>query len=253
MATTATTRVTDLSRNHRIDVNIAADPSTNYQEVPGQEDMKLAEDPRIEADEMYNGNGAMRETNTGYAYRYELKLAYSTNLAGTALDPIHSFLRQRFKGLRTQRAEQLEFGARVYHREGFDDEHCQEGRVYVKSWVVSGGTGRKTVDVVLQGQGEVVDIDNPLGTALPGILGLSPATGDEAGGELISIYGEKFTGVTGAAGVKFGATNATSYVFINDGWIVAIAPAGTAGTVQVKVTTPAGESPNVTADNYVYT
>lgn len=252
MATTPTTRVTGLARSHRLDIDIATYPSVNYQQCLGIEDLKLVEELRTEADEPYDSNGAMRETNTGYAWRLEGKLAYSTNLDGTLLNEVHAFLRNQFKGHRSDRVERLEFGIRFFHRDGLDDEHNHEGRVYVKSWSMPGGTGRDAIDVVLQGQGALADITNPLGTALPGVLSLSPATGDEAGGELINIFGQKFTGVTGAAAVKFGSNNATAWTLVNDGHIVAIAPAGT-GTVQVIVTTPAGASPDTAADNYTYT
>ncbi len=52
--------------------------------------------------------------------------------------------------------------------------------------------------------------------------------------------------------VKFGATLATSFVKTGDTLITAIAPAHVAGTVDVIVTNPSGDSTNTSLDNYVF-
>ena len=54
----------------------------------------------------------------------------------------------------------------------------------------------------------------------------------------MTIKGSGFSGVTGAAGVKFGAVNATSYTVVSGSTIVAVVPAGTAGSAPVTVTHP---------------
>lgn len=249
MATTPTTRVTTLARTHRLDCDTATYPAVQYQQAMGIEDLKLIEEPRVEDDESYQDAGAMRETNTGYAWRIEGKLAFSTNLAGTSVDPVHDFLRERFKMLRTSRVEQAEFGIRIYNRDGLDSGHEHEGRVYVKTWTLPGGKGRQAIDFVLQGQGPLADITNPAGNLTPVVTGLSPATGAAAGGELINVYGTHFSTATD---VDF-ASDAADFMIVSDSHIVAVAPAHAAGTVQVKVTNPTGASANVTADDYVYT
>lgn len=248
MATTPTPRVTSLARSHRLDINIAADPATNYSQLMGIEDLKLIEDIRTEEDEMYEDAGAMRETNTGYSWRLEIKLALSTNLAGTSLDTNHSFLRDKFKGHRTGRVEAYEFGVRFYNRDGLDDGHSHEGRCYVKAWPLPGGKGGNRIDIVLQGQGALGDITNPAGSALPSVSGVSPTGGAAAGGDLVTISGFQFTGATD---VDFGA-DAADYVVVDDSTIVAVSPAHAAGSVQVKVTTAAGVSANTAADDFLY-
>ncbi|GLH97344.1 phage tail tube protein [Phytohabitans aurantiacus] len=249
MATTPTTRVTDLAREYRIDIDTATFPAVAYNQLMGIEDAKLIEELRTEEDENYEDDGAGRETNTGYKWRIEGKLAYSTNLAGTLLDPIHAFLRTQFKKHRTMRVEQAEFGVRFYHRSGIDSGHDSEGRVFVKTWTPPGGKGRNVVDVVLQGQGALADIVNPLANLDPVVTGLDPATGAAAGGNLVNIYGQHFTDATD---VDFGVAAAVFEV-VNDGHIVAVAPAVAASTVNVSVTTAEGTSATGgTADNYVY-
>jgi hypothetical protein len=96
-------------------------------------------------------------------------------------------------------------------------------------------------------------IANPVNaTPVPLIASLSPATGGTAGGTLVVISGAYFTSVSGATGVKFGATNATSYTVIADNKIAAIAPAGAAATVRVTVTNTNGASADTVADDYTY-
>lgn len=247
MATTAPSRITDLAYNYRLDVNTAADPSTNYAEVIGKEEAKLIIDPETTPDRTYEDNGAMREEVIGYSWRVELKLKNSLNAAGTSRNTVHAFMRTKFLQLLTQMAAQSEFGIRWYHKDGITDE-AFEGRVYVKAFPNDGGQGQDTISVVLMGQGTITPITNPAASQVPVVTSVVPATGAQAGGEPINVYGTHFTAATD---VDFGA-DAADYVIVGDNHIVAVAPAHAAGTVQVKVTTGAGVSANTAADDYVY-
>lgn len=89
-------------------------------------------------------------------------------------------------------------------------------------------------------------------SVIPVVSSVAPATGPAAGGTTVVITGLGFFGTTGAAGVMFGATNATSYVIDSNTQITAVSPAVAASTVQVKVTTPAGASANTAADDFIY-
>jgi sugar lactone lactonase YvrE len=60
------------------------------------------------------------------------------------------------------------------------------------------------------------------------------------------------TGFTGATGVSFGAVPASSYVVNNASQITAVAPAGSAETVDVTVTTSGGTSAIGAADQFSY-
>ena len=70
----------------------------------------------------------------------------------------------------------------------------------------------------------------------PGVSGLAPTSGPEAGGTPVVITG---TDLTGATGVTFGGVAATSYTVDSPTQITAIAPAGV-GAVTVSVTTIGG-------------
>ena len=85
----------------------------------------------------------------------------------------------------------------------------------------------------------------------PAVTGLNPTVGPEAGGTSVVITGFNFNTVSGPAGVKFGANNATAYTVNSNTQITATAPAGT-GTVSVIVTNTSGPSNNTPDDDYRY-
>ncbi|MFA6037763.1 MAG: IPT/TIG domain-containing protein [Legionellales bacterium] len=90
-------------------------------------------------------------------------------------------------------------------------------------------------------------------TLAPLVTGLSPSSGPITAGTSVTITGSGFTGLVGAAAVKFGATNASSYVVNSATQITAVAPAHVAGVVQVIVTGTGGASPsNPPFDQYTY-
>ena len=86
--------------------------------------------------------------------------------------------------------------------------------------------------------------------AAPAVGAISPMAGLAAGGSTVTITG---TGFSAASSVLFGTTPATSYSVTSSTQVTAIAPAGTAGTVDVTVTTPVGTSAlNQPADEFTY-
>ena len=60
-----------------------------------------------------------------------------------------------------------------------------------------------------------------------------------AAGAQVLITGSSFTGATG---VKFGAVSATVFTLLGDGAIVAVVPAGSAGSAPVTVINATGTS-----------
>jgi uncharacterized protein (TIGR02217 family) len=80
-------------------------------------------------------------------------------------------------------------------------------------------------------------LDIIVAVAAPNVIGVSPPTGDIAGGTAVTISGGFFTGATS---VKFNGVAATSVVVVNGGTITCNTPANTAGVVNVAVTTPQG-------------
>ena len=90
----------------------------------------------------------------------------------------------------------------------------------------------------------------PAGLALtPTITAITPSSGPASGGTTVTITGSNLTGATA---VKFGSTAATSFTVNSDSQISAVAPAGSAGTVDITVTTPVGTSVTSNADQFTY-
>lgn len=86
--------------------------------------------------------------------------------------------------------------------------------------------------------------------AAPTVTFVSPNGGSTVGGgAVIFING---TGFTGATAVSFGANPAVSFTVNSDNDIQAVVPAGAAGTVDIRVTTPGGTSAITTADQFTY-
>lgn len=92
--------------------------------------------------------------------------------------------------------------------------------------------------------GKTTWIDNPVLVGnIPVLNGIDPK--NAAAASHVFIQGANFfkdgvPDVSGAASVKFGATNATTYTVVSDTLIDATVPAGSAGNVDVKVTNSNG-------------
>ena len=85
---------------------------------------------------------------------------------------------------------------------------------------------------------------------VPTVTSVSLNAGPLAGNATVTITGTSFTGATA---VKFGAVNAASYLVISSTQITAVTPPGSAGAVDVTVTTATATSPiNQPADQYRY-
>lgn len=118
--------------------------------------------------------------------------------------------------------------------------------------------GVKTMTLFRTGTQGGAAIDTPAtlpsvtigGVSLPTITGLSPASGPTAGGTTVTITG---TGFTGATAVQFGGAPADSFSVVSDTSITATSPAGAAGSVSVRVTTPSGMNDTSAADQFTYT
>ena len=85
--------------------------------------------------------------------------------------------------------------------------------------------------------------------AVPIVSSLSVNAGPLAGGTTVVITGTNFTGATA---VSFGGTAATSFTVNSATQITAVAPAESAGTVNITVTTPGGTSATSASDQFTY-
>lgn len=100
------------------------------------------------------------------------------------------------------------------------------------------GTGITTDQIGIARSGSfTIGAVQAVGASAPTVASIAPGTGTTLGGTQVQLRG---TGFTGATGVNFGSTPATSFTVIDDSTINAITPASTAGSVAVSVTTPGG-------------
>ncbi|MGO9112723.1 MAG: IPT/TIG domain-containing protein, partial [Thermoguttaceae bacterium] len=83
----------------------------------------------------------------------------------------------------------------------------------------------------------------------PTVAGVNPSSGATIGGASVTITG---TGFSSVSAVKFGSTAAASYTVNSTRQITAVVPAGSAGTVDVTVTTPLGTSATSSADDFTF-
>jgi hypothetical protein len=86
-------------------------------------------------------------------------------------------------------------------------------------------------------------------TTGPTVTAVSPTTGPLGGATSVTITG---TNLTGASAVKFGSTAATSFTVTSATSITATSPAGSAGAVDITVTSAGGTSPTGSADQFTY-
>ena len=126
--------------------------------------------------------------------------------------------------------------------------------------VVGPTTITVTSPVGLPGQADVT-VTTPGGTSatgapdtfsydpVPTVTSAAPDAGPLAGGTPVAVTG---TGFTAGSVVSFGAVHASSVVVAGPTALTAVSPAGTAGVVNVTVTTPGGTSATATADLFTY-
>jgi large repetitive protein len=111
----------------------------------------------------------------------------------------------------------------------------------------------RTVTVGVSGGGAAnTPTANDTITLLPTISSISPTAGPTGGGTSVTITGTNLFGTAGAAGVRFGGTNATGYTVNSNTQITATAPANSAGTYDVTVTNGGNTSATSAADQYTY-
>lgn len=237
-----------------LDVDTAGSATTpNWVPVHGMTEFKPALEPTKQDDSDFDSAGFQSTTKTAEKWSVEAKIARKVTAAdGTVYDVGQEFLRTKSFG---QMGPANSVHIRYYEMQANGPRvEAYEGWASV-SWSPDGGKMEdlNLVAVTLDGQGKLSQITHPnTGAVIPVISLLTPNAGLAAGGSLCRIAGTNFTGTTGATGVKFGTTNATSYDVISDGLIEAIVPAHAAGVVDVAVTNAAGASAATALTKFTY-
>src|SRR4029077_13107409 len=117
----------------------------------------------------------------------------------------------------------------------------------------AGSAGQVDVTVTTPaGTSPIVAADHFPYDGPPAVSALTPNAGTTAGGTSVTITGTGFLSTTPTTGVKFGLTQATSFVVTDDSHIAAVSPAFSAGRIDVTVPSPSGTSALTPADYYTY-
>ena len=120
----------------------------------------------------------------------------------------------------------------------------------VTATVPAGSLGTADVQVTTpNGTSIAAAVDRYAYTAAPAVSSVSAASGSTAGGNVVTVTGLNFVH---ASAVAFGGTPAASFSVLGNTLISATVPPGTAGTVDVTVTTPGGTSATGAGDHYTY-
>jgi uncharacterized repeat protein (TIGR02543 family) len=121
------------------------------------------------------------------------------------------------------------------------------------SWTPEASTTSETIWAVTYGNNAFVFVDNAgkcyVRRLLPTVTAIGPSSGSTLGATSVTITGTNFTNVTA---VKFGTANVNSYTVNSTTQITATSPAGSAGTVDVTMTTAGGTSVTGSVDRYTY-
>lgn len=223
--------VSALARRYRIDVS--AD-GTSWLQLKGVTDFSPQVNPEVKDSSTYDSNGWGSSEITLNSWQVTATVLRQTNSG--VYDP----------GQELVRARQSQFGdnARVYVR-WYDNSGAPEaftGRGIV-TWnrAQTGVTDLDAATLTITGDGALTSITNPYSpTAAPVVTAATPS-GIATGGQ-VTITGQNFTGTLVSAGVKFGGVSSAQYTVLGDATIVAVMPAGSAGSAAVTVINATGTS-----------
>lgn len=225
---------TALARKFRLDVTTDLTLAAGWLQLNGIHTLKPSVDPKMIDTSAYDTNGW--DSNEVISNGWAVSTSFWRRTIAGVYDPGQELLRARVG----QFGDNARAGVRWYDKNGGPESF--QGVVLVK-WerAQDGVTDADSATTTLTGDGVLGMPANPgVAAAIPVISNASP-TAVAAGGQ-VRIDGSGFTGTVVTSGVKFGASNATSWTLISDNVIVAVMPAGTAGAANVVVTNGVGAS-----------
>jgi hypothetical protein len=225
---------TALARKFRVDVTADLILAGGWIQLNGIFSFKPDVTPKTIDTSAYDTDGwdANEVIGNGWAVTAD----FWRRTAAGVYDPGQELVRARVG----QTGDGARLGVRWYDKQGGPE--AGQG-VALAAWARSkdGVADGDSASIVLTGDGVLTVIANP-GTAAVAPLILSALPTAVAVGGVVTITGTGFTGTVATTGVKFGATNATTWSVVSDSSIVAVMPAGSAGSANVTVTNAVGVS-----------
>lgn len=227
---------TALARKFRVDVTSDLTLASGWVETKGIYSLKPSVNPNLVDTSAYDTDGWDSFEITGNAWALAQSF-WRRTVTGT-YDPGQELIRAR----QGQFGDSARVGVRWYDKNGGPEAF--KG-VAIVGWERA-NDGVKDADaasVTLTGDGILTTITNPgVAAAAPVILAASPSA--QSVGKILTITGTGFASVVAGtpANVTIGGTNATSFVVESDNMIVAVVPAGSAGSAELVVTNPVSAS-----------
>lgn len=222
-----------LARGYRLEVS--ADGATNWTRLGGMNDLSDQITPNKVDSSNYESNGWSASEITMQSWSVAAK--FNRQASSGVEDPASALIR----GCRGQFGDAARLYVRWYSTV-LTGENGWQGRAIVEdNKTKTGVADLNEMTVTFSGDGLLTSITNPYApTQVPSIVSATPS--GAAAGAQVTIIGTGFTGVVPATGVKFGAVVATVATVLSDTTIIAVVPAGTAGSAPVTVTNVAGAS-----------
>lgn len=228
------------SFEYGLDVNLGTSGSPSWQPVRRMSAWSPSY-PATETDaSTYDDLGADNSEVTGRSFNTSFTVQANRSLTTGQYLPEVEALMAAAKAI----GEAAVIEVRWYHKPEFGTPNPSDaGRAYVTVSISRQNTGNadnEVLSVTLTGKGKFTPIENPFAgwdVTDPVLSSITPP--DAEAGELVTISG---SGLLGATAVAFGATPAEEFVVANAATIIAAVPTGSAGTVNVTVTTAGGTS-----------
>ncbi|QIK82986.1 phage tail tube protein [Sanguibacter sp. HDW7] len=238
---------TDLGLSYELDLDInLAGPGVTpaiWQQIRFTSAINPQHAPTLVDAATYDDEGAQNQAKLGESANLAFTIQSQRNPDGSFLPEVQALLNAAKPGTRGNAALAE---VRVYDSLGAD--YAFQGIYSVQ--MDRGNTGNADLggwSATLTGKGKIKPIANPApaggSPSAPPVLG-SAAPSAAAAGDIVTIKGSGFAGVLLATAVKVGATSATSISVVGDSTIVAVVPAGSAGSAPITVTHPTNGASN---------
>lgn len=228
------------SFEYGIDINLGTAGSPSWQPIRRISAWSPSYPPTTQDQATYDDLGATNEAVTARSFATSFTVQGNRSLTtGLFLPEVEALLAAAKATL-----DGATVHIRWYHKPEVGTPNPNDaGEAFCRVEFTRQNTGNAEIEVfnaTLTGQGPFTPIENPFAgwdATEPVLASISPEGAAE--GDLVTLTGSGFLGATA---VDFGAAPATEFVVASAATIIAAVPAGSAGSVNVTVTTPGGES-----------
>lgn len=223
-----------LARRFRVDVTSDLGLAGGWTELKGIYTLKPTVDANTVDTSAYDTNGwdSFEITSNSWGLTASVWRRTTSGLFDAGQELVRACVGQFGDGAR--------IGVRFYDKNGGAEAY--QGVAIVK-WERA-NDGVKDVDaatITLMGDGQRLTISNPGTASAAPVVSAAQPSGAAAGAQ-VTISGAGFTGTLASGGVKFGGVSSATYTVVSDSTIVAVVPAGSAGSAVVTVINANGTS-----------